>query len=625
MKTKYKLLLPVFFALLCMLPKGQVKTEDKIYYNLFNKAEKLFTGEAGEYNDTLALKYFSEIIQHVSNSPEHALLLYNCHERSGILQQGLGYTSKEILQQFYTSLDIYKANHLKDSILFRLLLSTGNTHYTDGLFDSSVFYYSWADKVIQQYPQAGLAGDLYNSLGALYSESGDYKQSGNYFSKALEITKKTKPELKEAIFAMSVNIASALRLSGQLDSAIHLYKKLLQPDAPSAPLLNNIGRIYLAKKIPDSALYYLQQVKDATGVYSIPYNNSLALAYMQKGDTVMATKYLNAATGIFHKNPQQVKSNYYGNTCKYIGDLKVMEKLPAEALTYYQRAIMQLNFKFNDENIFSNPTNFIGDFASYDLFEALLAKAGCFALLYEADHKEENFTAAKKTYETSFVLADYIKKSIDNDEARLFIADKVFDGYKKAVAFIMQEYHRTSDQDLTILALKWISKSRATSLAISLKENSIKQFAGLPDSLLQKEKNIKINISRLKLQLKQVADSSAQNEILSGINNAEFQLNQVTNAYRRFPDYYRQKFASDSINIASIQQNILDNNSAIICYFTGEKSIMAFVIKRSAIVYQDLPDDSLLTQQLKSFSESLVENNTGKNNEYTFQTDYTYP
>jgi len=87
------------------------------------------------------------------------------------------------------------------------------------------------------------------------------------------------------------------------------------------------------------------------------------------------------------------------------------------------------------------------------------------------------------------------------------------------------------------------------------------------------------------------------------------------NAYRKFPDYYRQKFVSDSVDITNIQQNILDNNSGIICYFTGEKSIMAFVIKKSAIVYQQLPDDSLLTQQLKSFSASLVENSAGKNND----------
>ena len=335
---------------------------------------------------------------------------------------------------------------------------------------------------------------------------------------------------------------------------------------------------------------------------------------MQKNDTLLAAKYLDSATAIFRNNKQQLKSNYYGNTCKYIGDLKVLEQKPAEALRFYQEAIVQLNFKFNNENIYSNPSNFVGDFASYDLFEALLAKAGCFALLYGADHKQENFVAAKETYESSFALADYIKKSIDNDEARLFIADKVFIGYSKAVDFIMQQYERNIDKELPELALRWISKSRATSLAISLKENSIKQFAGLPDSLLQKEKNLKINISRLKLQLRQVTDSAAENEILGNINNAEFQLNEVINGYKKFPGYYRQKFAADSIDIPNIQQNILDNNSCIICYFKGERSMMSFVIKKSSITYKPLQYDSLLDKQLISFVETLTQNKSGQNN-----------
>ena len=79
-------------------------------------------------------------------------------------------------------------------------------------------------KLLISYPSAGLAGDLYNSLGALYSEAGNYVQSGIYFNKALELTKKNRPDLKDAIFAMSANIASAVRLSGHPDSALLFIK-----------------------------------------------------------------------------------------------------------------------------------------------------------------------------------------------------------------------------------------------------------------------------------------------------------------------------------------------------------------------------------------------------------------
>ena len=412
---------------------------------------------------------------------------------------------------------------------------------------------------------------------------------------------------------MSTNIASALRLSGNLDSAVRLYKQLLKPGAPATPLLNNLARIYLTKKMPDSALFYLQQVKDA-GIYAIGYNNALGLAYMQKNDTATAAKYLNNATTIFQKNKSTAKNNSYGATCRYLGDLRLMESKPQQALRYYQQAIIQLDYKFNNEDVFTNPGNFIGDFAGYELFNAILAKADCFAVLFKQENKKENFNTAISTYDAAFALADYIKKSIDNDEARLFIADKVFPAYRKAIDFILDEKNKTDDEAINLPALKWISKSRATSLAISLKENSIKKFAGLPDSLLQKEKNIKINISRLKLQLQQTTDSSAQQTILSEINTSALMLGELMNSYRQYPGYYRQKFAADSVDIAGIQKNILDKHTAIICYFSGEKNTSAFVIKQSSVTEKALTADTLINQQIRQFVTSLAEDATGKNN-----------
>ncbi len=67
----------------------------------------------------------------------------------------------------------------------------------------------------------------------------------------------------------------------------------------------------------------------------------------------------------------------------------------------------------------------------------MAAKANCFAILYDQQKEKKYFTAAISTYDSAFVLSDYIKESIDNDEARLFIADKVFGTYINAVDFII--------------------------------------------------------------------------------------------------------------------------------------------------------------------------------------------
>lgn len=599
-------LIAIAATLLCVfflrLP-SQVNNTFDYYRKVFNKAEILFNGNATDSTDSIALQYYSIIQTNLSPSPNTALLLYNCYERSGILKQGFGYTASEILTDYYTALHLRQQYHLSDSILFRLLLSAGNVHYANGVFDSSVYYYSWAEKIINKYPAAGLAGDLYNSLGALYSEAGNYVQSDIYFSKALELTLKTRPDLKEAVFAMSANIASAVRLSGHPDSALYLYKKLLNEKNPSLPIINNIAGIYLTNNQPDSALHYSNLAKNLQGNYAIITHNAMAQAYILKNDTSLAANHLRQASESYKQILPQSKNNAYAATCKYFGDLMMMQQKLSAALAFYQQSIIQYDYKFNDTNVFSNPGNFIGEFASYSLFDALAAKANCFAAMYNQQNNIHYYTSAISTFDSAFALADYIKKSIDNDEARFFLADKVFTTYSSAVDFLLSE--SSLNEEVLVHALEWISKSRATSLAISLKENTIKKFAGLPDSLLQKEKNIKINISRLKFQLQQSSDSIEQTELLSAINSKELQLQSLNNTFKNYPDYYKQKFAADNLDINNIQENILDDKTAVICYFKGKKNIHSFIIKNKSIHENEIKNDTAFNKNIINFLNTL--------------------
>ncbi|MBG9375322.1 CHAT domain-containing protein [Panacibacter sp. DH6] len=604
--------LPVALLLLVFsVLQSQDERDEQSLYVLFDKAETLFNGVATAETDSVALQYYRTITQKLQPSVKTAPLLYDAHERAGILMQGLGYNSTNVLQEYYAALEVLNRFKLTDSIAFRLYLSAGNMYYTEGSFDSSLYYLRNAEDVITRYPDAGLAGDLYNSLGALYSESGDYMQSGYYFKKALEVTEQTRPDLKEAIFAMSANIAAAVRFSGNLDSAIHLYTALIDPTGPSLPVLNNLGGIYLTRHMPDSALYYLSKARNIDGNYAINFYNSLARAYLQKRSTDSAMFYLNKASETYRQKPAGQKNNYYGATCKYFGDMYVQQQNYTAALKYYQQSLIQHSFKFNDTNVYANPGNFIGDFASYDLFDALTAKAICFTRLYTQNKTGQFFDAARSTFDSAFALADYIKKSIDNDEARLFIADKVVDAYRAAVDFIIAA-NTKNDSRLVKHALEWISESRATSLAIGLKENRIKSYAGLPDSLLQREKNLKIGLSRMQLQLQQTTDSSSQNELLSAINTSALQLQSLQNEYKKFPAYYQQKFAADNVNIDLIQQNVLNANSAAICYYSGSNTLKAFLVKHDAIIEEDLSKDSLLFAAIENYINELTGVTPGK-------------
>lgn len=609
-----KLSLIILLSALCIYPSGQLhKADDSLYiHSLFEKAENYFNSEeATEQTDSIALSLYQQVCTKASSNNTNALLLFNCYERAGILMEGLGYTSQEALKEFYKGVNIHRSFHLPDSILFRLYLSAGNAHYITGLFDSCVFYFSSAEKIIDQYPDAGHAEDLYNSLGALYSESGDYTQSIHYFSKALEIIKSTRPGMDEAAYAMSMNIASALRLTGKADSAVSLYKQLFTPGIDATPLYNNLARIYLSKNKPDSAVYYLNKIQQVQGQFAIAYHNSLALAFMQKNDTVNAFIHLNKARDIYKQQNTSSKNNYAGNTFRYFGDLNIMQGKLQQALTYYQQALIQLQYNFNDTDVYKNPENFMGSFASYDLLEAMLAKAKCFVALTKENQDTEYFNAAINTYNAAFALADYIKKSIDNDESRTFMADKVFKGYAGAADFLLSKYDKTKDEELLQQALIWVNKSRAASLAISLKENNIKKFAGLPDSLLQQENNLRLAISRLYLQWQQDATDEGKKTVMESLNSKQLELHKLISSYKNYPSYYNQKYAADTLDIQKIQKDLPDDKTAVLNFYSGEDHDGIFIIKSHSLDFVKLDDDSLIKTNI-SFANQGLQNQITK-------------
>jgi tetratricopeptide (TPR) repeat protein len=80
-------------------------------------------------------------------------------------------------------------------------LYTGAIYYSRLQFDSASFYYKKAEKINDQYEKPLAESQrLYNRLGVMNYETGNYRQAKNYFEKAIEIAKKSEDyDIKKAV------------------------------------------------------------------------------------------------------------------------------------------------------------------------------------------------------------------------------------------------------------------------------------------------------------------------------------------------------------------------------------------------------------------------------------------
>ncbi|AQG78634.1 CHAT domain-containing protein [Spirosoma montaniterrae] len=597
MRIYYWVLL-LSLSLLGAVLYGQESDGDRLARACHQRASAYYnTPNPTDETDSLALLFYRRALKYSRLSPATAALVFDCHEKIGIYGQTFD-NQQEALLNYRRAIAICRQYKLSDSLLFIPYLYTGSVHFYQQSYDSTTYYFEQAENLFQRYRRLPEAQRLFNSLGVLYHETGNYRQSINYFQKALQLMLAKPKTDSAALYSYKSNIATALRNLNQYDSAATIYKSLLPITQNRNKLYTNLGIVYLSKHQPAEALRYLLKVEtDSTN--AIIVRNALAETYLQQLRYTSAETSLNQSLQVVSRYGNQSKKNsHVGLTYKLLGDIARQQNQIWRALNYYQQSIIQLDLDFASTDVYRNPQNYAQGFSSYLLFESLVAKAECWRSLHRKRPNNQHRQAAISTYLSAFRLADYIEKSFDNEEARLFTVQKAYPVYKQVVAFLIQTYEETGDATYLNEAFCWSEKSKAAVLAIGLKENAAKSISGIPDSLLSRERNLHLSLSRLMMKVENAVDD-AETETLTGqLRDTELELSRLTDKLHDYPAYYRLKFSFDSVNVAHLQRNVLGKQTALLSYFWADTTLFGFVLTAKQLRYFRVSQRSSLNQAL---------------------------
>jgi len=475
---------------------------------------------------------------------------------------------------------------IEDSFLFKPYLYLGIILYNESQFDSAISIYKKAENISAKYTRPLQESErLYNTLGALYNEMGNYNQSKNYFEKAIQVLSHNNPYYKELLVNYKINLASSLTKTENFEEAIRIYESILPLNENKDIILHNMGVINLQLGSVKKAISYFKQVH-YHDERRIKLFNDFASAYFNINKYDSAWLYLEYADSLNKGNSK--KTIPRGQTYKLTGDLLTAEKKYEQAIIYYQLAITNFYPGFTEKETDNNPESFTGIFSYINLFNTLTAKADALEKLYKEKNSTATLEASLQAYQSAYKLAGYVEKSYDSDEARLFLNNIKYTTHSKAIDISLELYEKTKNINYLELAWQFDQRNKASVLSYNINENEIRKNAP-KTATSAKEFELKENITRLSLKAAQVNDSIKLQTIQNTIRDYEIELGKIQEKINESEVLKGIILAANIPRIDFLQKNILDKTTALLSYHLSDKELLIICITDNSFDYRKIP------------------------------------
>lgn len=586
-----------------LLLTGQGRDDLFAYKKMYALAEKYFNNPSPtEATDSLALLNYRQTIALLRKQRTNDSLLVNCYTRIGILFQAKN-DDVAAIAAFTEAVAVKQTSPaLPDSLFFKPFLFCGASYYSLSNFDSALYFFKKAEIIAGQYPVIDEAERLYNKMGALYYQTGNYKQSINYFNKTISSLNPNSEDYRELFIRYKINLGAVYFKLKDYGQAMTIYKELLPFNSSSqSSILHNMGIIYLETGDYNKALQTLRPLSYSQQVKL----TDLARIYLSLKQPGAAKFYLDSAVAFNQQVNGARKNITQGLALKYYGDYFTARDDMQQALSCYHRAILQLDTDFFETDPYKNPLQFNGLHASFNLFSALIAKAQAFAGLYRQHKMAKELVAALATYKSAFALAKHVERFLDTDEARLFLKKNVEDAYAAAIQTAIDVYELTKNSAYLEDAFILSETNKASILELNRRQLQIEQIPEIPQALIHEENNIKASIATLTLQAAGNTDSSGTASIRQNIAEYEIKLSKVQEALNENPRYHQLRYNDEGLSVKKIQEELPGDGAALIAYYFTTTRLISFVVTRNDLNYAAVAFDSTLYSNIQGTRNAL--------------------
>lgn len=585
-----------------------------------------------------ALKYLNQSLEITQKKlgPDHPgtvtnlLFLGRIWSNWGMYRKALEYYEEyfQYNQRFYGETSIQSAQPLANIASFHLLL--GDTEKALVLYQQSI-------SIFNKYKGNVKApvSNVYLKIGKIYLERNLDTKALEYFDMAFDIARQFYDLKSHYMVARCYNaFAEVYQFRKQYDLALSYFEKstkvmLVKHPTWMHPLIyNNLSdesNIYMALGEYEKAVNCLEKsyeirknIHRENHPLLGPFFVDVGKVYLEKGDYEAASSNYKKALDIgltnFGSKHVDVAVAYQG-----LGDVFSGQNDLLKALLYYQKAICALVRNFDSEEIEENP-NLENVIDETMLFSVLQKKAAALYDRYQLQTQDlKDLENVVHIYKLILNLVERLRALRQEFETKLYFNETIFPVFKQAIDKTFELYQKSGNEIYREKIFGLMERTKSSVLYQAILDARINKFAGVPDSLLTKLREMRLDIAAYKNQIHQesmkenLSDSTKLRILQKEIFDIDYQRNLLIQTIKnQYPKYYKLKYEHSDIQIADLQHQILDENTVLIEYFLSDRYIYIYSITRTDCEITRLETDSKFEENVRLMRDGLTQKDFAK-------------
>lgn len=496
---------------------------------------------------------------------------------------------------------------------------------------------------------------IHNNLGLIYSGMG-------YLSKALENFKQAKFFIREMlegqgsrVVKVSKNIAQIQMQMGDFEEALVTLEEAWALDAKvgekgskiKAYLLGSIGDCYLVKEDLQEAVSYFERClayweedkRDDANALILEYSrigqcyiklNQAERAYdnLQKGYAILSKYYdpdnlnwadplINLGLASLAMGNTRLAENYLqralsnarrkvGKNHRLIGRIHIelarlflQENYLEKALEQALKAEAAVMIEAGDSEDFPAIEQ-ISNLQDYIIIQELIGLVK--TRRYERSANIADLLQARRAFHQGMAYSDSLKTNLQSGPSLQKAQRQLYSLAEKAIDCLYLLWQTTREEKYLHEAFIFFEKSKSDWLRSSAREWKAREYAGVPEELVERELNLKTQLTYYQSlkRNRRIAPVSEDDFKAAVWQERYFQANKELNSLlkdleKNYPDYYQLKYDFTIASLPEMQKFAELKDAELITYFWGEKS---------AYVMRITPDDS---QLIKIASPACIE------------------